>query len=196
MTPPSPGRRALPACLCALLAAFGCDGGASAPTTASEPGLPPAGVAQPDAVAADPGVDAEPTLKQIMVTLGKGPSALTPTLGQELKQDPPPWDAIKTQAREYARLASLIGPMEPPRGDKDSWAEKTRAFAESAAELDRAAQAQEQDDALTAHAALGNACMACHRQHRIMGPGMGGPGGFRGPGGPGGAPPGGGPPPR
>jgi hypothetical protein len=138
------------------------------------------------------GVDASthPSIKQIMVTLTKGPSSLTPILGKELKDDPPPWDAIRGQAREYARLASALGDNEPPRGSKESWARLTSEYSGSAAELDRAAQASDRDAALAAHGRLAKSCMSCHREHRKMGPGRGGP-----PGGPGFGPPPGGPPP-
>ncbi len=86
---------------------------------------------------------------------------------------------------------------DPPRGGKDSWAKLTAAYAESATDMDKAAQAKDAATALDAHGKIEGSCMACHRVHR----GMGGPGGGMGgpPGGPGrGRPPGGpgpGPPP-
>lgn len=113
-------------------------------------------------------------------------------------------DTIQAKTRDYARLASELGTLEPVRGTKGSWAKLTQAFAESAAELDHAAQAKEKEKTKAALDSLGGSCMGCHRQHRVMGPGMGPPpgggmgpppGGFRPPDGGAGAPPGGPPPP-
>jgi hypothetical protein len=135
-----------------------------------------------------------------MSAIGKGPKDLQKSLTNALKQDSPAWESIQPQTKEYARLANELGTLEPARGGKDSWGKLTLAFAESATELNKAAQAKEKDKAVTAIDQLGSSCMSCHRQHR-MGPGGGGrPGGMGGPrGGPGpdGPPPGpgGGPPP-
>lgn len=149
-----------------------------APPTALDP--PPA-----PAEAADP-ADPSSSIKGIMTRLAKGPGSLTPTIGNELKQSPPPWDAIRPQAEEYARLSSLLANFEPPKGTPESWTDQTAAFAASAADLDSAARAGDLDAASLAHDALANSCMSCHREHRPMD--------RRGRGGPGGPPPGGPPP--
>lgn len=125
-----------------------------------------------------------PAIKEVMVKLGKGPDAMTPAVGRELKADPTLWDAIQPQAKDYARLAVDLVKEEPGRGDKESWTRLASAFASLAAELDKAAQAKDRDAALVAHGKLSNSCMECHRAHRATGPG-----------GPGGPPPSGGPPP-
>jgi hypothetical protein len=110
-----------------------------------------------------------------------------------MKQAEPAWDTIQPKTKEYAQLASKIGELEPVKGAKDSWAKLTLAFSESATELEHAAQAKDKSKTKEALDSLGSSCMACHREHRIMGPGMGGPPGGRGmgppPGGPGGPPP-------
>ncbi len=133
-----------------------------------------------------------PKIKEIMVKIGKGPQALQGSLGEALKQAQPGWDTIQSKSHEFAQLASELGKLEPARGSKDSWAKLTLAFAESATELEHAAQAKDSNKTREAFDSLGGACMSCHRQHR-MGPGMGGPPGGRGmgppPGGPGGPPP-------
>ncbi len=149
-----------------------------------------------------------------MTKLTKGPNSLTPLIGNELGQNPPPWETIQGQTKEYVQSASELGTYDPPKGAKESWIALTTAFADSAAELDRAAIAKNKETALVAHDQLKNSCNACHQEHRRMGrgggggppgfgprggpggPPQGGPGG-RPPGGPGGPPPGGpgGPPP-
>jgi hypothetical protein len=125
-------------------------------------------------------------IKLIMTKLAKGPNSLTPVLGKELKEDQPSWETIQGQTKEYARLAAELGKHDPPKGSKESWAKSTTNFAGSAADLNKAAETKNKDAALAAHGLLAKSCMSCHREHRKMGPGMGGP-----PGGPGGGSPGG-----
>jgi hypothetical protein len=127
-----------------------------------------------------------------MTRLAKGPNSLTPVLGKELGEESPPWETIQGQAKEYAESAAALGKLEPPLGSKESWAKQTAAFAASAEDLHRAAEAKHRAAALTAHDQLKNSCTGCHGEHRRKGPGgMGGP--PRGV--PGGPPPGGGSPP-
>jgi mono/diheme cytochrome c family protein len=110
-----------------------------------------------------------------MNKLTKGPQSLTMVIGGELKSDQPPWDTIGPQAKEFAQLAGTMGKYDPPKGDKESWERLTTAYADSAAALERAAQAKDREAALAAHKALAGSCQACHMQHRGMGPGGGPP---------------------
>jgi hypothetical protein len=143
-----------------------------------------------------------------MHKIGEGPNSLQKSLEADLKADAPAWDSIQPKTKEYARLAGEAGKYDPPKGDKDSWAKLTAALFDSASDLDTAAQAKDTDGTRAARSSLSNSGMACHRQHRNMGPpggGFGPPGGFGGgrppsgpPSGEGGPPPGpppGGPPP-
>jgi hypothetical protein len=170
----------------------------------------------PPGVAGGPGPagasKSSPEIKAIMVKLTKGPSSLTPTIGKGLEAEQPAWESIQPQTKEFAQLASTMGNYDPPKGSKDSWAKLTSDYAGTATELDRAAHAKDRNAALEAHGKLAKSCMSCHREHRMMGPGMGGGPGRGGPGfgprggpdggpppdGPGGPPPGGpnGPPPK
>jgi hypothetical protein len=143
-----------------------------------------------------------PGIKQIMIKLAGGPRSLTPLIGNELNQDPLPWETVQGQSKEYAQSAAELSKYAPRKGSKESWTTLSKAFADLAAELDQAALAKNKDAAKTAHDQLKNSCNACHQEHRQMGlrGGGGGPrGGPGGPprGGPGGPPPGGrgGPPP-
>lgn len=121
---------------------------------------------------------------EIMTKLGKGPQSLTETIGRELNTDPPPWDTIGPQTKEYAQLAASLSKYDPPKGSKESWTKQSASFAESAAALDRASGAKDKDAALAAHGALTKSCMACHREHRAGPGGRRRPGGFGPPGGP------------
>ncbi len=142
------------------------------------------------------GGPSSPEIKAIMVKLNKGPNSLGTLLDTELKAEKPAWETIQPQAKEYAQLAGDLVKHDPARGSKESWAKLAAEYAESAVELDKAAQAKDKDAAREAHTELGNSCNSCHRQHR-GGPGMGGmgpPGGGRRGGGPPGGPRGGGQP--
>jgi hypothetical protein len=124
----------------------------------------------------------EPSVKDIMIKIGKGPNALTPAIGQALQSPSPAWDTLQGQATDYAQQAAALGRNAPPRGSKESWTELTTAFIDAANDLEKAVRAKNRDDARVAHDQLAGSCMSCHRAHR------GGPGGG------GGGPPGGGPP--
>ena len=174
-------------CVAALVMAGGCGEGDGQ----DQGGPPPPGVAVAPG-GAGPG---SPGIKQIMIKLAKGPNSLTPLIGNELNQDPPPWETIQGQTKEYAQSASDLSKYTPRKGSKESWTTLAKAFADLATQLDQAAVAKNKDAAKTAHDQLKNSCNACHQQHRQMGPrGGGGPGGFGPRGGPGGPPPGGMPP--
>jgi hypothetical protein len=118
-------------------------------------------------------------IREAMVKLFKGPQSLKDSIGRQLNSDPPAWEAIQPQAKEFAQLATTLSKYDPPKGSKDSWMKLTDAFAKSAATLDRAVEAKNKDEALAAHAALSNnqTCRECHQAHR-GGPGGMGPGAF------------------
>jgi hypothetical protein len=113
-------------------------------------------------------------IKQIMMKVGKGPQALNPALGKGLDAAQPAWDTVQPQAKEYAQLAADLGQSDPPKGSAESWKKLTGAYAESAAALDRAAQAKDQTAAKAAHKQLTDSCIECHREHRQKGPRGGG----------------------
>ncbi len=176
-------RRALmvAALVAAPLAVWGCkDKTKTAPP--NQP-APPNQLGQP----AQP-AGGEAGAKAIMTRLAKGPGSLNELLKRELKEGQPDWAVIQPQAAEYAKLAGDLGKAEPAKGSKESWAKLTASFADSAAALDKAAQAHDLDGAKAAQDKLGSSCMECHRAHR------GGPGGGFGPPGGRGGPPQGPPP--
>ena len=170
----------------------GCDvGEGGGPGARPGPGGPGQGAVEESAPA--------PGIKRIMVRLTKGPGSLTDKLGKELAEENPPWETIQIQSSEYAREAADLAKFDPPKGTKESWAKLSAAWSESAADLNKAAQAKDKNAAKAAHDQIKSSCMSCHREHRKMGPGMGGPPGLGpGPGGrggpPGGPAPGGSPP--
>ena len=52
-----------------------------------------------------------------------------------------------------------MGKNEPSKGTKESWTKLSTAFADSAAALDKAAQAKNKDAALEAHGQIQGSCM-------------------------------------
>jgi len=154
-------------------------------------GAPPPG---PPGAMPGAGGPGSPGIKQIMTKLAKGPGSLTPMIGNELNQNPIPWETIQGQTKDYVQSAADLVNYDPPRGSKESWTTLSTAFADMAAELNDGALAKNKDKAIVAHDQIKNSCKSCHDAHRRMGRGPGGPPGFGPPGGPGGPPPGGPPP--
>jgi hypothetical protein len=127
---------------------------------------------QAPAVGPGPGGRGAPSpIREIMGKLTVGMRSTTVLIGEELRTDPPAWDKIRPQSKEYAQLTATMGNFDPPKGSKDSWAKLTSAFAGSAAALQKAADAKDKEGALAAHKALMGSCMACHLQHRVPQPG-------------------------
>lgn len=114
-------------------------------------------------------------ISALMTKLAKGPSALTALIGNELNTDPPPWDQLQNQTTEYVTLVADLANYDPPKGSKESWTRNIRAYSELAAALQKGVAARDADAALTAHGEITRSCMACHREHRPMGPGGGPP---------------------
>jgi hypothetical protein len=152
------------ALLCVLLTAAACD--KSKNSTPAQPGPNMGG----------PGGPPSP-IGAIMTKLAKGPQSLNETIGRELKSDPPTWDAIQSQTKEYAQVAAKLSQFDPPKGSKESWTKLTASYSESAAALEKAAAAKNKDAAVKAHATLNQSCKGCHQEHRPERGGMRGPGG-------------------
>jgi hypothetical protein len=182
----------IPALILGLVAYAGCDdggkdgsngggndqaGGPSAPNTPPPGGGPGGPGGGPGGPGGFGGRERSP-IGKVMATLGSPRGSLTKKIGDELEQDPPPWEAIQAETEQYATLAGELAQYDPPKGEKDSWAEKTAAFAGSATAMNEAAQAKDKEAALAAHGQLATSCKGCHDEHRVMrGPGgRGGPG--------------------
>jgi cytochrome c556 len=105
-------------------------------------------------------------VKEIMVKVNKTGTGLYSVVVQELRQDDTNWDEVKKDAKEIARLGAMLGKLDPPKGDKDSWQKLTKAYAENTKALDTAAAKMDKDAAKAAAAKLGESCDACHKAHR------------------------------
>ena len=116
-----------------------------------------------------------------MMTISRGPNSLQ-VIEKELNGGSLDWATIQSQAKEYARMGETLSKTKVPMGSADSWSKLTAAFAESANDFDKAAQAKNKEDAVAAQFELKNSCMTCHNQHRPKRGGPPGGGGLRPPG--------------
>jgi hypothetical protein len=106
------------------------------------------------------------SIKEIMVQLNKGQTALTPTIKHELQAATPNWPDIQRQSREYVTLATALGGIAPPMGDRNSWQTLTKQYGRAAEALNDAVGRKDKQAALAAHGLLTRSCQTCHRQHR------------------------------
>ena len=107
-----------------------------------------------------------PDVKEIMKRMNKGNDALMPVVRKELQYPSPNWTDIQKHTKEYNELACNMEKNSPPMGTKDSWAQLTKGYASITQELENAAQKQDKNAALAAHAKLKTTCTSCHKAHR------------------------------
>jgi len=117
--------------------------------------------------AADAQNEKAPSIKDIMTKLNKGPKSLCPVLGTALKADPPKWDDIQKETKEFATLAEALVKNDPPKGEKASWEKLCKEYAITAKDMDEAAQKKDQKAAAAAQGKLAKSCMSCHDAHRV-----------------------------
>jgi hypothetical protein len=112
--------------------------------------------------------DKAPTIKDVMGKLNKGPNAMTPTIGKDLKDDPPAWDDLQKETKDFVKCVEALGKNTPPKGEKDSWEKLTKAYLDNAKALEAATAKKDKKAAQDAYgrlAAPGN-CKACHSEHK------------------------------
>jgi Cytochrome C' len=146
-----------------LLVSAGCGPASNTGQANVPPGGPPAGPGDSGGTPTN--------IKQVMSKIGKPPQNLTNAIGEGLKADPPAWDALQPQTKEYAQLTAALAKMDAPKGNKESWEKQTADYAASAAALDAAIQNKDRDGAKAAHTKLTNSCAACHKEFRGGRPG-------------------------
>src|SRR5215813_12219004 len=78
-----------------------------------------------------------PDSKEIMGKVGK-PSGLFSSVAKELREADPIWDEVLQQTKEMTKLLVALGKATPPKGDKESWAKLTKAFADNSKALESA----------------------------------------------------------
>src|SRR5438270_13196894 len=86
---------------------------------------------------------------------------------QELRGGDTDWKEVARDAQELKALTAELTKLTPPKGDKASWAQMTKAYAANAAALEDAAKKKNKPAARAAAARMGDdACAACHKVHR------------------------------
>lgn len=106
------------------------------------------------------------SVKDIMSKLHKGENPPITAVKKGLQAEPPNWADVQKLTHDFAGLASSLSKNDPPKGDKSSWVSLTKAYADTAGELDKAAQKKDKGAALAAHGKLAAACANCHKTHR------------------------------
>ena len=76
-------------------------------------------------------------------------------------------DEVQAGARALHKLVAALARNAPPKGEKASWDQLTKAYADNAKKLEDAALKKDLKAARAAAAAMGDAsCTACHKAHR------------------------------
>jgi len=106
-----------------------------------------------------------PDTKEIMGKVGK-PTGLYPSVAKELREADPIWDEVQQQTKEMSKLLAALGKATPPKGDQDSWAKLTKAFADNAKALETAAAKMDLKAARGVSKRMNDSCKGCHTVHR------------------------------
>lgn len=106
-----------------------------------------------------------PTSKEVMKAVnGKtGLCAKTSGFGKDMK-----WEDAAKAAKNLKEMGEALGKAEPKKGDKESWAKLTKAYAERSTAISDAVEkkdAEALDKAVKAFTA-GKTCMECHSAHK------------------------------
>jgi hypothetical protein len=110
--------------------------------------------------------DEKLTVKDIMGKLHKGPNAPLGLLKKDLQAGNPDWPDIQKTTKDFVTLGTALTKLDPPKGDKTSWATLTKQYVETATTLDKAANDKDAKGALAAQDKLAKSCMTCHKAHR------------------------------
>jgi hypothetical protein len=108
----------------------------------------------------------EPTIKEIMTKAHKGGDSLLSTVGKDLKAAEPDWADVQTKSKELVKLGTSLGKNTPPKGEKESWEQLTKAYLDCAKTLEAAADKKDKETAAAAQKKLTTMCMNCHMVHR------------------------------
>jgi hypothetical protein len=108
------------------------------------------------------------TIKDVMKKLNAGPNSLTVTIDKELQDDPPSWDDVKKDCKDFVKFAEALGKNTPPRGEKDSWDKLAKSYLDNAKALETAAGKEDKRAAQTAQKKLAamDTCKGCHSEHK------------------------------
>jgi cytochrome c556 len=112
--------------------------------------------------------DDAPSIKKVMGQLHKGQKALLPSIQAQLKTESPNWGDVKKASTLIVDLAGALPSLEPPKGEKGSYAKLSKAYLASAKNLKDAADAEDLDKSRASAKKLGGTCKTCHAAHKGM----------------------------
>lgn len=112
------------------------------------------------------GQDSAPSIKKVMGKLHNKQKGLLPAVGKALQSESPNWTEIKKGSKLIADLSSTIVDVEPPKGDKENYMKLSKAYMETAKDLQSAAEAEDAEKAKAAAKKLGGTCKTCHQAHQ------------------------------
>ncbi len=110
--------------------------------------------------------DKAPEVKEIMKKMG-APTGLYSNVAKELKEADPMWEEVQQQTKDISKLLATLGKATPPKGDKESWAKLTKAFADNGKALEKAASKMDLKVARDVSKKMENSCKGCHSAHRL-----------------------------
>src|SRR5436189_233093 len=84
-------------------------------------------------------------IHKIMDKIAEGPESLGSLIGEGLNANPPPWDKLQAQTKEFAELVASLSKHQPAKGSKESWANLTAKFTDSSAALNKSVQEKNRD---------------------------------------------------
>ncbi len=85
---------------------------------------------------------------------------------KDLKEDSPDWAAVQKLTKTYAADTKELVKFEPPKGDKEDSKKLAKAYSDSVADLDKAAQDKDAKAATAAFKKSGTYCGTCHEAHK------------------------------
>ncbi len=69
-------------------------------------------------------------------------------------------------SKAWVAISGHLGSFDPPKGDKESWKKKTKAYAATVKSLDTAIADKDASKAGAALKKVGQSCGACHKAHK------------------------------
>jgi hypothetical protein len=108
----------------------------------------------------------QPTIKDIMGKLHKGPNSPKAKLDNALKSDSPDWKLVQSLSKQLVTLGALLEKNEPPRGERAAYEKLAKVYAANAKDLDKAAKAEDTAKTRAAFKKISVSCKDCHKAHK------------------------------
>jgi cytochrome c556 len=118
------------------------------------------------AVAEDKKDEKKPkSIKEVMKKAHAGDTAFKAAITKAVKAKEFDDDA-KSTMKAWVAIGSHLGEFDPPKGEKDSWKELTKKYAEDLKALAKAVDSKDAEAAGKALKSVNGSCGACHKAHK------------------------------